>query len=65
MWQPLSMLPNLNPSNRGLRNLSVAGRLAQGHDVAQAQVELDTLLAQLAAAYPATNAGLRVKVQTL
>jgi predicted permease len=65
MWQPLSMLPNVNPANRGLRNLSVAGRLAQGHDVSQAQVELDTLLAQLAKAYPTTNAGFRVRVQTL
>jgi macrolide transport system ATP-binding/permease protein len=55
----------MNPdllSKRGPRWLDMVGRLRDGVSVAQAQAELSTLAAQLAAAYTDTNQGQTVTV---
>jgi predicted permease len=63
LWLPLGARLTGQPRNaRGL--WFAVGRLAHGVTVAQARSELDAIGARMAAAYPATNAGVRPFVQT-
>ena len=58
VWQPLSLIGEDDiPTLRGLRWLSVIGRLAPGATVEGARAELDQRLASLAAAHRDTNEG--------
>ncbi len=50
---------------RGYRSLNVMARLKTGATIAAAQAEMDTISARLAAAYPESNATLRVSVRDL
>jgi putative ABC transport system permease protein len=52
-------------SDRKAHNYLVTGRLRDGVTVKQAQAELKTIAEHMAAAYPATNAGWSVHVETL
>ena len=65
IWQPLSASTSLNAANRGVRGLSVVGRLRDGVEPAAAHAELEGIVGQLALAYPATNKDLRVTLPTL
>ena len=66
VWLPITGIPS-GPSNfeRGQRNVWGVGRLRPGVSVAEAQRELSTLAAKLAAESPATNAGIGVTVLSL
>ena len=59
-WVPSALAPSLLGSteldDRNQRGYFMAGRLAPGATRARAQAELDTAMADLAQAYPATNA---------
>src|SRR5262249_13875001 len=56
LWQPLALMPGLEPSKRDARRLQVVGRLADGVSLRTAQGELDAIARQLGRAYPETNA---------
>ncbi|HEY8459521.1 MAG TPA: ABC transporter permease [Blastocatellia bacterium] len=65
VWLPMMMQPQVAPvhdgvdvlQNRDARWLLLVGRLKDGVELAQAEAELKTLSAQLAAAWPQHNAG--------
>lgn len=58
VWQPLSVAPRLDRVKRDARGgLEVVGRLIDDTDRTGGQAELDGIAAQLARAYPETNAG--------
>jgi len=63
MWVPLDL--TTMPASRQARMLRVFGRLAPGTEMKKAQSEMDAITARLSAAYPDSNAGLNVTVQTL
>ncbi len=65
LWQPLSLAPNLTPTNRSARVINVAARLAPGVDMARASAELQTIATQIAQAHPQTNKDVRVRLTTL
>jgi putative ABC transport system permease protein len=52
-------------ANRGSHNYLVVGRLSKGVTPEQAQADLNVIAYHLSQAYPATNTGWQVKVQTL
>jgi putative ABC transport system permease protein len=52
-------------ANRSSRDYLVVGRLAKGVTLGQAQADLNRIAEQLTQAYPATNQGWGVKVETL
>jgi predicted permease len=52
-------------SNRAVHDFLVDGRLRKGVTVGQAQAELNVIAEHLSNAYPATNQGWRVRVDTL
>ena len=56
VWTPMTPPPD-TPDARDSRTVSVVARLARGVSLSQAQLRLNALAAQLAAAYPATNLG--------
>jgi predicted permease len=63
LWVPATLAPALMDGSRELeerniRGYQIAGRLAPGAAVAQAQTELDVAMRELAAAYPETNRGI-------
>jgi predicted permease len=62
VWQALAMMPGLRQQARGVRSLSVFGRLATGASVAQARSEIESINARLQHDYPETNAGMRPRV---
>jgi putative ABC transport system permease protein len=63
IWRPLAAdVPNLD---RGDHNVIVVGRLAPGRDMEQAEAELQTIAARLQAAYPKTNTGWSVRIESL
>ena len=74
VYAPLAMLPRAagfvestvaDPLRaRDLRVLTIKGRLHQGVTMRQAQAELDTIARDLERAYPATNAGATLTLQT-
>jgi putative ABC transport system permease protein len=55
----------LDPSKRDVGDLDVIARLRSGVSLEQAQAEMDTISANLAAAHPETNNGLSVRVVPL
>jgi predicted permease len=63
MWTPLVLAPRVN--DRGGRSLRIFGRLKPGVSIRQAQAEMDTIAGRLAAACPATNARLEIRVLSL
>jgi putative ABC transport system permease protein len=64
LWQPLSMIPNLEKQERNSRGLQVFGRLAAGISQAQADAELAAIGKRLTQDYPVTNKEARPQVQT-
>lgn len=65
IWQPLGATTGLSATDRGVRNLSVVGRLRDGVSLENARAEMEGIVGRLSLAYPATNKDLRVTVQTL
>src|SRR5204862_3424461 len=63
MWAPLSLAAKAQ--NRTGNSLRLFGRLKPGVTREQAQSEMDTLMASLAAAYPDANAGRKLVVESL
>ncbi|MCU1257783.1 MAG: permease, partial [Bryobacterales bacterium] len=63
MWTPLVLASRMN--DRGGRSLRVFARLAPGVSLRQAQTQMDTVARRLEAAYPKTNARLRISVVPL
>lgn len=67
LWTPLSFsggFARLREA-RGALWLPVIGRLAEGVDLARAQLELDGIAARLEEAYPAANEGIGIKLEPL
>ena len=64
LWQPLSLIPELESQKRNLRSLEVFGRLANGMTRAQAQAELVSIGNRLTQDHPDTNKDVQPKVQT-
>lgn len=62
---PIGYYPNAHGLDRGTRGILVAGRLKTGVTVAAADRDLKAIEAQLANAYPATNAGTSADVVSL
>jgi putative ABC transport system permease protein len=65
LLKPLIVPPGSPYAGRGFRAMRVLGRLADGVSGAQAATELRQMGRRLAAAYPATNQDLRVRVEPL
>jgi putative ABC transport system permease protein len=63
-WVPLN-LTDAEKADRASHYLQVIGRLKPGVSMPQALADLEAVSARLATAYPATNAGHGVKVETL
>jgi macrolide transport system ATP-binding/permease protein len=63
LWMPMAMMAQIQRSpatiltRRGSRWVSIVGRLSPEATVEQAQAQIQTIAAQLAAAYPDTNLG--------
>jgi predicted permease len=55
VWLPLSLLDPPTQASRVWHSVNVLGRLRPGVEFAQAQADMQTIAARLAAAYPATN----------
>jgi putative ABC transport system permease protein len=64
LWVPLSFAPD-KATNREMRMLTVAGKLAEGQSVSTAQAEMDTIGRRLEEQYPQTNRERGVLVRTL
>ena len=64
VWVPLEISSQMRQM-RGAHFLDVIGRLRSGVDLVQAQAEMKTVAGQLAQAYPATNAGWIIRVESL
>ena len=62
IWMPLSQVPGLREQPRDARTLHVMGRVRDGIEVSQAGAEIEAIVAQLAAAHPATNKQTRARV---
>ncbi|MBI3426659.1 MAG: ABC transporter permease [Acidobacteria bacterium] len=63
MWTPLDL--RARATSRGGQSLRVFARLKPGVTLVQAQTEMEAMSKQLAAAYPAANTGLNIRVTTL
>jgi putative ABC transport system permease protein len=62
-WRPLGLVPDIEASPRGARNLRVFGKLAANASRREAAAEVNSIAARLALAYPDTNTGVRVTVE--
>jgi predicted permease len=62
VWAPL---PQVIEETRDSRYIRVLGRLAPGATLASSRAEIEAIAGRLAAAYPATNAGMGARVITL
>ena len=60
VWLPLSLLPPATQASRVWHSVEVLGRLRPDVSISQAQTEMRTIAARLAAAYPATNRNVSV-----
>jgi putative ABC transport system permease protein len=65
VWQPLRLMSKLADEPRDQRALAAFARLADEATIAQAQAQLSTVGAQLAEAYPASNAGIQLVAQPI
>jgi predicted permease len=65
VWLPLSQMPAATLQRRDARALFMMGRLADGVDLAGVRADLSRIAANLAAAYPETNKGVRPLVNSL
>jgi predicted permease len=63
MWAPLDL--RARASSRSGNSLRVFARLKPGVPLTQAQAEMEAMSKQLAAAYPANNTGLNIRVNEL
>ncbi|HKV50404.1 MAG TPA: ABC transporter permease [Gemmatimonadaceae bacterium] len=57
VWLPITSAPNASWFERGTPSVWAVGRVHRGATMADAQRDLSAVAAQLAAEYPATNAG--------
>jgi putative ABC transport system permease protein len=65
LWMPLGQLPRLTEQKRDARTtVEVFGRLVAAVTLAQAQSEMNTIMARLAREYPDTNKDITAKVLT-
>ena len=62
LWLPLARFNPALAENRNARLIDVLGRLRPGVSLAEAEADLDIIAANLAARYPDTNRGLRVRL---
>ena len=65
LWKPLLRDPELIPGDRGRHFAHAIGRLKRGASLEQAQIEMDTIADRLARAYPKSNRGWGVAVESL
>lgn len=65
VYTPLGQVAELRMQNRAASFIHMLGRLTPGATFPQAQAELATIGRQLAAEYPATNAGASVRAEPL
>lgn len=63
IWRPLA--PDVSKLDRGDHDAVVVGRLAPGVSIAQAESEVQTVAARLAATYPQTNKGWSVRAESM
>jgi putative ABC transport system permease protein len=63
LWQPLSLVPNIEKQKRSQRGFEVFGRLAPGVSFEQARAELLSIGQQLARDFPDSNKNVEPKVQ--
>jgi putative ABC transport system permease protein len=63
VWRP--MAPIVEELDRGDHDIIVIGRLSPGQGMAQPEAELRAIAENLAAAYPTTNAGWSVRLESL
>jgi putative ABC transport system permease protein len=64
LWQPLSLVPDLERQTRNVRGIDAFGRLAADVSAEQAQAEMMAVGQRLAQDYPDTNKDIRPLVQT-
>src|SRR5262249_46091582 len=64
LWQPLALNPAIDYRQQGRWMLCV-GRLRDGVSMPRAQSAMTLLMSRLAQAYPATNTGVTVQVDSL
>lgn len=64
LWQPLASIDDLRAQKRNARGLAAFGRLAPGVARAQAQAEMASIGARLAADHPDTNTNVQPLVRT-
>ena len=64
VWVPLEISESTREM-RGAHFLDVIGRLKPSMDLERAQADMKTVASQLAQAYPATNAGWTIRVESL
>jgi predicted permease len=65
MWTPLVLADRNRMHDRTGRSLRVFGRLKPGISIQQAQAQMDTVAARLAAAYPDSNTNVTISVVPL
>ncbi len=65
VWLPLSLLDQETRASRVWHSVKVLGRLRRDVGLAEARADLQTVSARLAAAYPATNRNVGVRLQPL
>ncbi|MBV8809833.1 MAG: ABC transporter permease [Acidobacteriaceae bacterium] len=65
VYTPLNQSSDPRMQNREARFIQVIGHLAAGVTLTQAQAELTLISRRLAAAYPKSNAGLRMRIHPL
>jgi predicted permease len=65
VYTPLSQSSDLRMQNREARFIEVAGRLAPGVTLSQAQLELTLISRRLAEEYPKSNAGFSMRIYPL
>ena len=65
VWRPLALVPGLEEQARGMRSLTVFGRLRPGVTLLEARAELRGLASELSRDYPETNRGVEATVGRL
>ncbi|MBV8116140.1 MAG: ABC transporter permease [Silvibacterium sp.] len=65
VWLPLSLLDQPTQTSRVWHSVNVIGRLHLGIGLAEAKADMQTIAARIAAAYPATNRNVGVRLTPL